>query len=227
MATLSLGIVDTRSANFNSVIQAFNRLSAHIPLKVTVSSSCQELSSCDKLILPGVGTASAVMAGILGCSHDEVLKRCSGQEQAHSELMDMLLAFTRPVLGICLGMQVQAESSTEVPLNSGLDHLNTLGIVSGQVHRLQSGSLPLPHMGWNTIRHNGHPLFEGIPADDSAYFYFVHSFCLDVGSDTIATSCYGQDFSAAVARNNFMGVQFHPEKSGAVGERLLTNFLNL
>ena len=85
--------------------------------------------------------------------------------------------------------------------------------------------LPLPHMGWNTVHHNGHPLFKGI--EDNSFFYFVHSFCLDKCSATIASTIYGQEFSAAVAKDNFMGVQFHPEKSGANGERLLKNFIDM
>ena len=80
-------------------------------------------------------------------------------------------------------------------------------------------------MGWNTIEHNDHPIFKGIA--QGSYFYFVHSFCLDVNDNTIATCHYGQDFSAAIAKDNFIGVQFHPEKSGANGNKLLENFLAL
>lgn len=241
---MKLCIVDTKSANFNSVVQALKRLD--IDAKIT--ADLNELKSADKLIMPGVGSASAVMAGLLSTSIDKVPALAGDANIPHSELIDFIRAFNKPLLGICLGMQVQASSSTEVPLNTDVKHINTLDIVKGQVHTLDvskerqeqsakegvtgalkleqiTTALPLPHMGWNTVQHNDHPLFKGI--EQNAFFYFVHSYCLDVADYTIASSCYGQPFSAAIAKDNFMGVQFHPEKSGANGEKLLKNFINL
>ena len=224
---MRVGIVNTKSANFNSVLQALKRQGLS---EVVISDEVATLRQCDKIIMPGVGSASAVMAGLLGCTLEQVPALCQDESAASSELMDFIHQCQRPLLGICLGMQVQAQSSTEVPLGSGLAHIKTLGLVPGQVHRLNCGALPLPHMGWNTIVHNGHPLFAGLPDGKDghgAFVYFVHSYCLDVGPNTIATCTYGQDFSAAIARDNFMGVQFHPEKSGAVGAQILHNFLEL
>lgn len=230
---MKLCIVDTKAANFNSVVQAFKRLD----VSPEITRDISKLKQADKLILPGVGSATAVMRGILGHSmqlpatcciaHPENDGSCAAQEQQADdlELMNFIISTRQPVLGICLGMQVLTESSQEVPLNSNLDHVKTLGLIPGVVHKLDPQGEPLPHMGWNTIRHNDHPLFANIAQD--TYFYFVHSFCVDQGPYTIAKCTYGQEFSAAIAKDNFMGVQFHPEKSGAAGAKLLQNFLNL
>lgn len=243
---MKICIVNTKSANFNSLVQALTRLN----VSAEITSDIQTLAAADKLIMPGVGSASAVMAGLLNIDIDKVPAIAGDDVQPHSELIDFIVNYKKPLLGICLGMQVQAARSQEVPLNSAVKHINTLAIVPGTVHTLDVSPeaqlanaaangcmvsmesatktlapLPLPHMGWNTVHHNDHPLFKGIEND--SFFYFVHSFCLDPCNATIARTVYGQEFSAAVAKDNFMGVQFHPEKSGANGERLLQNFINL
>lgn len=223
---MQICIVDTKSANFNSVVQALKRLG----VTATISADLSVLKQADRLIMPGVGSASAVMCGLLQCSSTDLIAQNEQGTTPQGELLDFIINYQRPLLGICLGMQVQATASTEVPQGTNCTQIKTLNLVSGTVHHLPSTEadgkeVPLPHMGWNTISHNDHPLFKNIAQD--SYFYFVHSYALDVGPHTIAKCHYGQDFSAAIARDNFMGVQFHPEKSGAVGAQLLQNFLDL
>lgn len=201
---MKLCILDTKSANLNSVVQAIKRLG----IDPVITADINTLNQADKLILPGVGTALAVMSGI-----------------NDGNLYDFILNTKKPLLGICLGMQVLGSASAEVPLNSGLKEIETLKIVPEKVKKLHGDNIILPHMGWNTVTHTDHPLFAGIK--QNAYFYFVHSFAMDVGDYTIGTCEYGVRFTAALCRDNFMGVQFHPEKSGSVGAKLLNNFINL
>ena len=198
---MKISIIDTGSANLNSVVQAFKR----IGFEAVVSSEISELEKADRLVLPGVGTANAVMEGI-----------------NRYKLRDFILETKKPLLGICLGMQIQATDSEEVPL--GQDSvIGCLDIVKSHVVKLKCDGLRLPHMGWNTVNHNDHPLFADIKQD--AYFYFDHSFAMQTGDYTIGKTTYGTEFSSAIAKDNFMGVQFHPEKSSAAGEQLLTNFI--
>ena len=198
---MKISIIDTGSANLNSVVQAFKR----IGYEALVSSDISELKNADRLVLPGVGTANAVMEGI-----------------NKYKLRDFILETKKPLLGICLGMQIQATDSEEVPL--GQDSvIDCLDIVKSRVVKLKCDGLRLPHMGWNTVNHTDHPLFSEIKQD--AYFYFDHSFAMQTGDYTIGKTTYGTEFSSAIAKDNFMGVQFHPEKSSAAGEQLLTNFI--
>lgn len=198
---MKISIIDTGSANLNSVVQAFKR----IGYEAIVSSEISELQNADRLVLPGVGTAAAVMDGI-----------------NKYKLRDFILETPKPLLGICLGMQIQATDSEEVPL--GQDSvIECLDIVKARCVKLKCDGLRLPHMGWNTVNHTDHPLFSDIKQD--AYFYFDHSFAMQTGDYTIGKTTYGTEFSSAIAKNNFMGVQFHPEKSSAAGEQLLTNFI--
>lgn len=157
----------------------------------------------DKLFLPGVGTAHAAM---------EQLKQ--------RELIELIKSCTQPVLGICLGMQLLATSSEE---SGGIE---TLGIIDTPVKQMTDFGLPLPHMGWNQITPQaGNHLFRGIP--DGTYFYFVHGYAMPICPNTIAQANYGEPFTAAVEKDNFFGVQFHPERSGAAGAQLLKNFLEM
>ncbi|WP_406018388.1 imidazole glycerol phosphate synthase subunit HisH [Succinivibrio sp.] len=198
---MKISIIDTGSANLNSVVQAFKR----IGYEAIVSSEISELQNADRLVLPGVGTAAAVMDGI-----------------NKYKLRDFILETPKPLLGICLGMQIQATDSEEVPL--GQDSvIECLDIVKARCVKLKCDGLRLPHMGWNTVNHTDHPLFSDIKQD--AYFYFDHSFAMQTGDYTIGKTTYGTEFSSAIAKDNFMGVQFHPEKSSAAGEQLLTNFI--
>ncbi|WP_338511663.1 imidazole glycerol phosphate synthase subunit HisH [Erwinia aphidicola] len=192
-------ILDTGCANLSSVKWAVQRLG----YQPQVSKEADIVLNADKLFLPGVGTAQAAM--------DQLRER---------ELIELIKACTQPVLGICLGMQLLGSHSDE----SG--GISTLNIIEHPVERMQDLGLPLPHMGWNQIASQaGNHLFRGI--DDGAYFYFVHGYAMPVNEFTIAQCHYGAAFTAAVQKDNFFGVQFHPERSGAAGAQLLKNFLEM
>ncbi len=158
----------------------------------------------DKLFLPGVGTAQAAM--------DQLRER---------ELIDLIKACTQPVLGICLGMQLLAAAAKRTAA------LTSLGIIDTPVKQMTDHGLPLPHMGWNRVYAKaGDRLFRGI--EDGAYFYFVHSYAMPVMPEHHRpVRTYGEAFTAAVQKDNFFGVQFHPERSGAAGAQLLKNFLEM
>ena len=192
----NITIIDTQCANLSSVKFAFERLG----YSAEITNDLNKIKSADKLILPGVGTAKAAMLN---------LQRLG--------LIEVIPNLTQPVLGICLGMQLMTEFSTE-------GNVATLGLMNGQADLIPDSGLPLPHMGWNKVRYTpDHPLFAGIEQD--SHFYFVHSYAVQPNENTIATSCYGMDFSAAIANKNFYGVQFHPERSGKNGALLLRNFV--
>ncbi len=199
---MKISIINTGSANLNSVVQAFKR----IGYEAKITSEINDLNNSDRLVLPGVGTATAVMSGI-----------------NKYNLRDYILNTKKPLLGICLGMQIQAKDSEEVPLGSD-SVTECLDIVGSHVKKLKAQGLRLPHIGWNTVNHTDHPLFDGIKQD--AFFYFDHSFALNTCEYTIGKTTYGDEFSSAIAKDNFMGVQFHPEKSSEAGEKLLNNFIN-
>lgn len=202
---MKLTIIDTGCANLFSVRMAFQRLG----VDPVVSYQPEDILSADKLILPGVGTAKAAMHNL---------------QERH--LIPLIKAARQPLLGVCLGMQMLAEASEEKMDANQSGNIDCLGVVPGTVKLMQVGDLRLPHMGWNQIEHDGtHPLLKGIPS--GSYFYFVHSYALEVTHATIARCDYGQSFSAIVGRDNFFGAQFHPERSGKVGAQLLQNFLEL
>ena len=207
MSKQNLVIIDTGCANLASVRMAFERLGV-APL---VSRDAADIEQADKLILPGVGTAVAAMKNL-----------------NERELVPLIRAARQPLLGFCLGMQMLAEASEESMSADGSagQLIDCLGIVPGRIRLMEVGDLRLPHMGWNQIEHDEtHPLLKGIPS--GSYFYFVHSYALEVTSATLATCDYGLPFTAIVGRDNFFGAQFHPERSGAAGARLLQNFLEL
>ncbi len=165
-----------------------------------LSNDPQQLQQTDRLIFPGVGEASSAMAYL----------RRHGLDQ-------LILQYQRPFLGICLGLQLMCRYSQE-------NDTPGLNIFPIEVHRFPPEN-KVPHMGWNAIGTLHSPLFEGIP--EGAYTYFVHSYFAPLCEWTIATTEYILPFSAALHRDNFYAVQFHPEKSGQIGERILANFLNL
>lgn len=200
----NLTIVDTGCANISSVKFAIERLG----IRVDVSDDTRQIAVADRVILPGVGSAPAAMASI-----------------ANKKLNDCLKNLKQPVLGVCLGMQLMVDASQESALGK-TNNTPCLGLIPGQVNKMLVGDLRLPHMGWNqvsSVRHN--PLFSGI--DDGAYFYFVHGYAIDVYAHTLATCDYHQPFSAAINKDNFFGVQFHPERSSDAGAQLLKNFAEL
>ncbi len=192
----NLIIIDTGCANLSSVKFAFDRLGVN----AKISKDIQEIKSADKLLLPGVGTAIAAM--------DKLKER---------GLIDVIKNATQPMLGICLGMQLLTEYSTE-------GNVQTLGVMDSRTEQIADTGLPLPHMGWNKVRYaTDHPLFDGIAQD--SHFYFVHSYAVLPNEHTIATTDYGVPFSSALGCQNFFGVQFHPERSGENGAKLLKNFV--
>jgi imidazole glycerol-phosphate synthase subunit HisH len=193
-----LVIVDTGGANLASVVMAFERLGA----APTVSREPAAIAAARRVVLPGVGAARDAMSRLEAAALTPVLK-----------------SLNAPVLGICLGMQLLYEASDE-------GEVACLGVVAGRVRGLVgSTSLPVPHMGWSRLVNvRPDPLFEGV--DAGAYVYFVHSFAAEVAASTVAEASHGRSFTAAVRSRNFVGVQFHPERSGAVGARVLRNFLS-
>lgn len=194
-------IVNTGCANIASVKFAVERLG----VKVEVSDQPDVIRAADKVFLPGVGNANAAMQSIQG-----------------KNLTPTIQGLTQPVLGICLGMQLMVQQSEE-GANGGTECLD---LIPGQVKRMQVGKLRLPHMGWNQVMPVGDaPLFKGIP--NATYFYFVHSFAVDIYQHTMARCEYGIGFSAALHKDNFFGVQFHPERSSDAGAQLLKNFIEL
>jgi len=198
-----LVIVDTGCANITSVFCALERLGA----SVQISADPAVIRAAEKVIIPGVGTAKQAMANIDA-----------------KGLRSTLQQLTQPVLGICLGMQLLTEHSAE-------GDVTCLGLITGQVAPLEAKGLRLPHMGWNTLQvestaqQAAHPLLQGITAAD--YVYFVHSFAVQPSPYMLASCDYGSKFAAVIGRRNFLGMQFHPERSGKVGARLLQNFIQL
>lgn len=197
-------IIDTGCANVSSVRFAIERLG----YPVTISKDPAVVLAADKLFLPGVGTASEAMKNL-----------------EERDLISLVKKVEKPLLGICLGMQLLGKLSEEKG-QQGKSEVNCLGLCDGEVRLMDTGDLPLPHMGWNTVKpQDGHPLFKDIPSD--SYFYFVHSYAMQVGEYTIASCDYGNPFTAAVQSGNYYGVQFHPERSSKAGAKLIQNFLEL
>lgn len=197
-------IIDTGCANVSSVKFAIERLG----YAVEISKEPEVVLAADKLFLPGVGTASEAMKNL--------------QER---DLVSLVKKVEKPLLGICLGMQLLGKLSQEKGQKAD-ELVECLGLCDGEVRLLETGDLPLPHMGWNTVTSTpNHPLFKDI--EEGEYFYFVHSFAMPVGGYTIAQCDYGNPFTAAVQSGNYYGVQFHPEQSSKAGSKLIQNFLEL
>lgn len=190
-------IIDSGGANIASLKFALTRLGVSSEL----TADPERIRAAERVILPGVGAAAAGM-----------------QKLREAGLENVIPQLTQPVLGICLGMQLLFDRSEE-------EDAACMGIITGQARLFTATTdLSVPHMGWNQIEVTCNSrLLDGIA--DGAYFYFVHSYAVDVLSTTLATADYSQPFSAIVRDGNFMGCQFHPERSGVDGARLLSNFL--
>ena len=213
----TIGVIDYGMGNLHSLGKSLERVAGN--QRIVISYDPSALLECDRLVLPGVGGVRACM-----------------DELRRLELDQMVIeaARKRPLLGVCLGMQVLLERSDE---NGGV---NALGLIPGSVVRFPDPApdtehlhapgqerLKVPHMGWNQVSQSRpHPVWEGVPQD--SWFYFVHSYhaAPQTPAHTLGTADYGGAFAAAVLRDNVAGFQFHPEKSHDMGLRLLANFVN-
>lgn len=208
----SIAIIDYGMGNLHSIAKAVEHVAGSATVEVTGKS--KQILDAGHVIFPGVGAMRDCMGELERSGLNEVIVEVSR---------------TRPMLGVCLGLQALLDRSEE---NNGID---CLGLVRGQVRRFLPGlidedngsRLKIPHMGWNQVMHDAaHPLFSEIPS--GSRFYFVHSYYVQPASDgdSLATTAYGIDFTSVIGRENVVAVQFHPEKSQHAGLKLLENFVN-
>ncbi|MBR1542438.1 MAG: imidazole glycerol phosphate synthase subunit HisH [Bacteroidaceae bacterium] len=199
---MRIAIIDYNAGNIRSVENALRRLG----VEPVITADKQLISEADKVIFPGVGEAATTMSFL-----------------RHENMDTLIKGLKQPVLGICLGMQLMCKHSEE-------GDTDCLGIFDAEVRQFvsQRHEDKVPHMGWNTLYdmkadNYGKSLFMDVA--EEAYVYFVHSYYVPVGDYTAATTDYILPFSAAIQQDNFYATQFHPEKSGSVGEQILKNFL--
>ncbi|MBK5722658.1 imidazole glycerol phosphate synthase subunit HisH [Dysgonomonas sp. Marseille-P4677] len=195
---MNIVIIKYNAGNIFSVEHAFKRLG----IKAVVSSDHDLIRSADKVVFPGVGEASSTMQYLQQSGLDKLIPNLS-----------------QPVLGICLGMQLMCSHSEE-------GDVNCLNIFDAEVKRFipQKHEDKVPHMGWNIIKNVKSEIFD--ETIENQFVYFVHSYYVALSKHTIATTDYIQPFSAAIHKDNFYATQFHPEKSGSIGEKILINFLS-
>ena len=196
---MNLSIIQYNAGNIQSVLYALERLG----VTATVTDDPTLIQASDKVIFPGVGEASTAMAYLKERNLDQ-----------------LIVALKQPVLGICLGMQLMCRHSAE-------NDTNCLGIFEEQVlaFKATEKTTKVPQMGWNNIMNLKTDLFNGVP--ENSFTYFVHGYYAGLGANTIATTDYIQTYSSGLHKDNFYGVQFHPEKSAEVGEQIIQNFLAL
>lgn len=193
-----IAIINYEAGNLASVSNALTRLGAEF----IVTDKISDLNSSDGVIFPGVGHARPAMQSLQKNGLDSWLKKTQ-----------------KPLLGICLGMQLLFEFSEE-------GNAKGLGLIPGRLKRFNSTNQKVPHMGWNALaKVASHPLLNDL--ESQPYFYFVHSYFAPVNSQTLASCQYINDFAAVVGKDNVLGVQFHPEKSGKAGAQLLQNFIDI
>lgn len=183
--------------NAGNVVSVINALN-RLGIDPIWTNDAEEIRSADKVIFPGVGAAGACMDSL-----------------RETGLHEVIPTLKQPVLGICVGLQLMCRHSEE-------NDTPCLGIFDAEVRKFEP-LLKVPQIGWNTIFNLKTPLFDGLDAQD--YVYFVHSYAADFHKNTIATTHYTRDFSAGLHHDNFYAVQFHPEKSGLVGAKILENFI--
>jgi glutamine amidotransferase len=202
---VDIAVVDYGMGNRRSVEKALE----HVGARASVSSDIDRLRRADGLVVPGVGAFPRAMERLRELGLDELIRE--------------RVAAGRPVLGICLGLQLAFDRSSEL---GGADGL---GLIAGEVHGLRAGSLKLPHIGWNEVRFGkpDSPLIAELPLECA--FYHVHSFAAEPEreQDVLGTAVYGAPFATAVQKGSFYGIQFHAEKSSAAGLRLLANFARI
>ena len=196
---MNLSIIQYNAGNIQSVLYALERLG----VTATVTDDPTLIQASDKVIFPGVGEASTAMAYLKERNLDQ-----------------LIVSLKQPVLGICLGMQLMCKHSAE-------NDTNCLGIFEEQVLAFKATEMTqkVPQMGWNNITNLKTDLFNAVP--ENSFTYFVHGYYARLGANTIATTDYIQSYSSGLYKNNFYGVQFHPEKSAEVGEQIIQNFLAL
>lgn len=196
---MKVAVIKYNAGNIRSVDYALRRLG----VEAVITADEAVLRAADKVIFPGVGEAETTMRFLRACGMDRLLKE-----------------LRQPVLGICLGMQLMCRRSEE-------GDVDCLGIFDADVRRFvsQRHEDKVPHIGWNTIAQTGSGLFKGFTKEE--FVYFVHSYYVPLNDCTAAVTDYILPFSAALHKDNYYATQFHPEKSGSVGERILQNFLEL
>ena len=206
----SVAVIDYGMGNLHSIAKALQHASPEVDVRIV--SDADAIARADRVVFPGVGAIRDCMQALQNSGLSEVIRNTSK---------------SKPLLGICLGMQALLTDSEE---NDGTDCLN---VIPGHVLRFSEAmkdsagnSLKIPHMGWNQVHQHPHPLWRKIPQDSR--FYFVHSYYAQPDDESViaATTDYAAPFTCALAQNNIFAVQFHPEKSQSVGLQLLQNFLH-
>ena len=208
---MKLVIINYGSGNLHSVHKSFESVNQSLgnPYEILVSSSANEISQSDKIVLPGVGAFGECKNALM--SYDGLL----------TSLEDVVINKKIPFMGICVGMQLLADQSSEFEINEGLKW------IPGEVVKLDSNKkFPIPHMGWNEIEFIEHPLFSDCSQKSDFYFVQSYYFKLQNKDHLLATTKYPNELTAAVIKDNIFGTQFHPEKSHSNGMKVIKNFLN-